>query len=112
METAHAPEIYAASVLEIAARAQAWRGKTWAYDLTERAAALTSPWQSAGMSDGMTKLLGEIALLAGWRKPGAPEIYGEAPALAQTQLIVAKPPAPTWRDKLQDKLDEWLLGAP
>ena len=111
LETAHAPEIYAASVLEIAAQAKAWRGKTWAYELTERAAALTAPWQIAETSAGLAKLVSETALLAGWRKPGDREIYGEVSALSQTSRALAKPPAPTWRDKLQDKLDEWLLGA-
>ena len=103
LEAKHAPEAYADTLLQMATHAQDWRGKVWAYDLTERAANLSGAWQtnSALTHDKMTR---EIALLAGWQRPSRDDY---APA------AIMQPPAEKsvpWREKVQNQLDRWLLG--
>jgi glycosyltransferase involved in cell wall biosynthesis len=104
LEAEHAPEIYAESLLDMARRAAEWRGRLWAYDLAERAGALMSGWPA---SDGAFSVAArEIAALAGWPPPAA--TLAEESSLPP---VVAAEPRAGWREKLQNCLDRWLLGA-
>lgn len=104
LEDEHAPEAYADSLLQMAERALAWRGKIWAYDLAARAAVLSAPWQSAADLP-RHKTAREIALLAGWEQPSNEDYATPAMVLPPEE----KPAG--WREKLQTQLDRWLLGA-
>ena len=109
LEAAHAPENYAESLRQCAETAQAWRGKTWAYQMAERVAGVSAPWQTpqrAGLAGH--RVIREISLLAGWQQPTDPAVATDDTISSDT---LRGKPALTWRAWLQGKLDEWLLGA-
>jgi glycosyltransferase involved in cell wall biosynthesis len=104
LENEHTPAAYADSLLQMAERAVAWRGKTWAYGLAERAAVLSVPWRPAATL-AQDKTVREIALVAGWKQPSDADY-------APSAMIAPPPPRRAgWREKAQTQIDRWLLGA-
>lgn len=111
LEREHAPAAYAAPLLECAAQASRWRAQIYAHKLAARLAPVVTAWDAPSRHKLLThRPLQEIGASAGWW-PGrmldnAPESQPPLPA----QLLEKLPlPLDTWRTRLQNLADKWLL---
>lgn len=105
LETEHAPAMYAASLLECARQASCWRAQNYAYKMTARLAPKIAAWDAPACHNLlMQQPLHEIGAIAGWWPPAKNQ------ALDQKMPLTRPPTQPeTWRTRLQNLADKWLL---